>query len=183
VFCMCYAVVSDFRELVIQNWIVVTLVAAFPERRRNWMRLSCGPLIDVMEACEDRYCDDLCSLGASMRCKWHRRAGRTLSNRTVWAPAVDQDLLQMALIEDEHVVQAAGGIAAVAVMNEKARRLAVPTAASDPKVGSRCSCDGSGPAAPGQSGGAPASLCDLNAGANTSATRDGASAGRFRVSQ
>jgi prepilin peptidase CpaA len=30
VFCMCYAVVSDFRELLIPNWIVVTLVAAFP---------------------------------------------------------------------------------------------------------------------------------------------------------
>jgi prepilin peptidase CpaA len=30
VFCMCYAVVSDFRELLIPNWIVATLVAAFP---------------------------------------------------------------------------------------------------------------------------------------------------------
>ena len=30
VFCMCYAVVSDFRELLIPNWIVVTLVATFP---------------------------------------------------------------------------------------------------------------------------------------------------------
>jgi prepilin peptidase CpaA len=30
IFCMCYAVVSDFRELLIPNWIVVTLVAAFP---------------------------------------------------------------------------------------------------------------------------------------------------------
>src|SRR5215510_12493425 len=30
VFCMCYAVVSDFRELLIPNWIIVTLVAAFP---------------------------------------------------------------------------------------------------------------------------------------------------------
>jgi prepilin peptidase CpaA len=29
-FCMCYAVVSDFRELLIPNWIFVTLVAAFP---------------------------------------------------------------------------------------------------------------------------------------------------------
>jgi DNA-binding transcriptional LysR family regulator len=34
-----------------------------------------------------------------------------------------------------------------------------------------------------QLGGAPAFLCDLNAGANTSATPDGASAARFRVSQ
>ena len=30
VFCMCYAVVSDFRELLIPNWIIVTLIAAFP---------------------------------------------------------------------------------------------------------------------------------------------------------
>jgi len=30
VFCMCYTVVSDFRELLIPNWIVVTLVTAFP---------------------------------------------------------------------------------------------------------------------------------------------------------
>jgi prepilin peptidase CpaA len=30
VFCMCYAVVSDFRQLLIPNWIVVTLVASFP---------------------------------------------------------------------------------------------------------------------------------------------------------
>ena len=30
VFCMCYAAVSDFRELLIPNWIMVTLVAAFP---------------------------------------------------------------------------------------------------------------------------------------------------------
>jgi prepilin peptidase CpaA len=30
VFCMCYAVVSDFRELLIPNWITVTLIAAFP---------------------------------------------------------------------------------------------------------------------------------------------------------
>ena len=30
VFCMCYAVVSDFRELLIPNWITITLVAAFP---------------------------------------------------------------------------------------------------------------------------------------------------------
>jgi hypothetical protein len=133
-----------------------------PCRAQSSVRTSCGVLIDVMEACEDRYCDDLCSLGASMRRKWHRRAGRTLSNRTVWAPAVEvpdilgQDFLQMALIEDEHVVEAlgpdrshpaldnrvrprrsercarlgnteithppieAGGITAVAVVNEKA---------------------------------------------------------------
>src|SRR5262249_10112450 len=68
----------------------------------------------MMETSEHGYCDDPSSLGASMRRKWLRRAGRTLSNRTVWAPAVEvadilgQDFLQMALIEDEHVVQALG---------------------------------------------------------------------------
>jgi hypothetical protein len=56
------------------------------------MRLSCGPLIDVMEAPEHGYCDDLSSLGVSMRRKWHRRAGCSLSNRTVWAPAVERSL-------------------------------------------------------------------------------------------
>jgi hypothetical protein len=126
-----------------------------------------------MEASKDWYCDDLSSLGASMRRKWEWRAGRTLPNRSVWTPAVEvadilgQDFLQMALIEDEHVVQALGpdrshpplrnrvgarrfercacvgyteithppievrGIAAVAVVNDKAWRLAVPTAAFD----------------------------------------------------
>ena len=29
VFCMCYAVVSDFRELLIPNWIIITLVVTF----------------------------------------------------------------------------------------------------------------------------------------------------------
>ena len=127
----------------------------------------------MMKTSEHGYCDDPSSLGASMRRKWHRRAGRTLSNRTVWAPAVEvadilgQDFLQMALIEDEHVVQALGpdrshlalgnrvgprrserrarlgnaeithspieaaGITGVAVVNEKAWRLAIPTAAFD----------------------------------------------------
>ena len=78
------------------------------------MDRSCGPLIDMMEASKDRYCNDLSSLGAPMRRKWQGRAGRTLSNRTVWAPVVEiadilgQDLLQMALVEYEHVVQALG---------------------------------------------------------------------------
>src|SRR5262249_43025991 len=141
-----------------------------PVGRRNWIGLSCGPLINMMEASEHGYCDDPSSLGALMRRKWHRRAGRTLSNRTVWAPAVEvadilgQYFLQMALVEDEHVVQALGpdrshpalgnrvgprrserrahlgnaeitdsraGITAVAVVNEKARRLAIPTAGFD----------------------------------------------------
>jgi hypothetical protein len=81
---------------------------------RNRIGLSCGPLINVMETSEHGYCDNLSSLGASMRRKWHRRAGRTLSNRAVWAPVVEiadilgQDFLQMALIEDEHVVEALG---------------------------------------------------------------------------
>ena len=52
-----------------------------------------------------------------------------------------------------------------------------------PKFGSRWSCAGSGPAAPEQSGGARGCLRDMNAGANRSATRDDASAARFRVSQ
>src|SRR5262245_9609234 len=30
IFCMSYAVISDFRALLIPNWIIVTLVAAFP---------------------------------------------------------------------------------------------------------------------------------------------------------
>jgi hypothetical protein len=42
---------------------------------------------------------------------------------------------------------------------------------------------GSGFIFPAESGGGPPFLCDMNAGANTSATRDGASAQRFRVSQ
>jgi hypothetical protein len=54
------------------------------------------------------------SLNASMRrrCRWC--SGRTLSNRTMRAPVVEiadilgQDLLEMALIEYEHVVQALG---------------------------------------------------------------------------
>src|SRR5215831_19897577 len=85
-----------------------------PVGRRNWIGLSCGPLINMMKTSEHGYCDDPSSLGASMRRKWLRLAGRTLSNRTVWAPAVEvadilgQDFLQMALIEDEHVVQALG---------------------------------------------------------------------------
>src|SRR5215510_7908251 len=29
VFCMCYAIVSDFRQLLIPNWIIITLIAAF----------------------------------------------------------------------------------------------------------------------------------------------------------
>jgi hypothetical protein len=105
-----------------------------------------------------------------MRRTCRRRAERTLSDRTVPTPAADilgQDLLQIAPIAYEQVVQAlgtdrsrpalgdcigprrserraslgdteithptieAGAIAAVAVMNEKTWRLAVPTAAFD----------------------------------------------------
>ena len=141
-----------------------------PVGNRNWIGLSCGPRINMMETSEHGYCDDPSSLGASKRRKWHRRAGRTLSNRTVWAPAVEvadilgHDFLQMDLIEDEHVVQAlgpdrshpalsnrvgprrserrarlgnteithsqieAGGITAVALVNEIAWRLAITSA-------------------------------------------------------
>ena len=123
-----------------------------------------------MEAAKDRYCDDLFSLSASMR-RNHPRAGRPLSQRSMRTPVVEiadilgQHLLQMALIEDEHVVQAlapdrsypalgdgvgprrserraslghteithppieGGAIATITVMNEKAWRLAIPSAA------------------------------------------------------
>ena len=108
-----------------------------------------------------------------MRRRCRGRAGCALSDRTMWAPVVEiadilgQELLQMALIEYEHVVQAlrpdrshptlgdrvgprrserraslgnteityppieGGAITAVAIMNEKTWRLAVPTAAFD----------------------------------------------------
>jgi hypothetical protein len=83
-----------------------------PVGRRNWTRLSCGPLINMMEASEHGHCDDLSSLSASIRRVCRPCAGRTLSNRAMRAPVVEvtdilgQDLLQMALIEDEHVIQA-----------------------------------------------------------------------------
>src|SRR5262249_7285401 len=73
---------------------------------------SCGSLINVMKAAQYRYRDDLSSLSASMRRACSRCAGRLLSQRSMRAPVVEiadifgQDLLQMALIEDEHVVQA-----------------------------------------------------------------------------
>jgi hypothetical protein len=82
--------------------------------RRNWIGLSCGQVINMMETSEHGYCDELSSLRASIRRRCRRRAGRALSNGTVWAPAVEvadilgQDFLQMALVEDEHVVQALG---------------------------------------------------------------------------
>jgi hypothetical protein len=66
----------------------------------------------VMEASKHWYCDDLSSLVASMRCACPRRAGCTLSDRTMRAPVVEkadilgQDLLQMPLIEYEHMVHA-----------------------------------------------------------------------------
>jgi hypothetical protein len=75
---------------------------------------SCGLLINVMKPSEHRYRDDLSSLSASMRRACSRCAGRPLSQRSMRAPAVEitdifgQDLLQMPLIEDEHVVQALG---------------------------------------------------------------------------
>ena len=57
---------------------------------------------------------DPSSLVASIRRECPRRTGRTLSDRTMRAPVVEiadilgQDLLQMPLIEYEHVVQALG---------------------------------------------------------------------------
>src|SRR5215468_426034 len=126
-----------------------------------------------MKASERRYRDDVSSLSASTRRACSRCAGRPLSQRSMRAPVVEiadilgQDLLQMALIEDEHVVQALGSdgphpalrygvgsrrserranlgntniahptiecgtITAVAVMNEKSWRIAIPSAAFD----------------------------------------------------
>src|SRR5262252_9280184 len=67
-----------------------------------------------MKASERRYRDDVSSLSASMRRACSRCAGRPLTQRSMRAPVVEiadilgQDPLQMALIEDEHVVQALG---------------------------------------------------------------------------
>jgi hypothetical protein len=91
---------------------IVSVIVNCGVGRRNWTGLSCGLLINMMEASEHGYPDDLSSLIASMRriCRWC--AGRTLPNRAVRAPVVEitdilgQDLRQMAVIEDEHVVQA-----------------------------------------------------------------------------
>ena len=65
-----------------------------------------------MEASEHRYCDDLLTLSAPTGRRCRRRAGRALPDRTMRAPVVEiadilaQDLLQMALIEYEHMVEA-----------------------------------------------------------------------------
>jgi hypothetical protein len=75
---------------------------------------SCGLLINVMMASEHRNRDDHTSLITSMRRAFSRCAGGPLSQRSMRAPVVEiadifgQDPLQMALIEDEHVVQALG---------------------------------------------------------------------------
>src|SRR5262245_50183589 len=75
---------------------------------------SCDLLINVMKAAEHRYRDDLSSLSASMRRACYPRAGRPLSHRPMRAPVVEiadilgQDLLQMALVEYQNVVQALG---------------------------------------------------------------------------
>ena len=63
------------------------LAREYPVGRKNEIRDIMRRADRQMEASKDRYCDDLCSLGVVMPRKWHRRAGRTLSNRTVWAPA------------------------------------------------------------------------------------------------
>ena len=65
-----------------------------------------------MEASEHRCCDDLLTLSAPTGRRCCQRAGRALADRTMRAPVVEiadilaQDLLQMALIEDEHMVEA-----------------------------------------------------------------------------
>jgi len=72
---------------------------------------SCGLLINVMKAAEHRCRDDLSSLSASMR---RRCSRRPLAYGPMRAPVVEiadilgQDLLQMAFIEYEHVVEALG---------------------------------------------------------------------------
>src|SRR5262249_42666410 len=126
-----------------------------------------------MKASEHRNRHDLLSFSVSMRRACFRCAGRPLYQRSMRAPVVEiadifgQDLLQMALIEDEPMVQAlvsygshpalgdgvgsrrsewcanpfntniahptieCGAVTAVAVMNEKSWRLAIPSAAFD----------------------------------------------------
>src|SRR5215831_12476478 len=126
-----------------------------------------------MKAAQYRYRDDLSSLSASKRRACSRCARRPLSQRSMRAPVVEiadifgQGLLQMPLIEDEHVVQALGSdgshpalgygvgsrrsewranlgntniahttiecgtVTAVAVMDEKPWRLAIPSTAFD----------------------------------------------------
>src|SRR5262249_48188275 len=139
---------------------------------------SCGLLINVMKASEQRYPGDPSSLSDSMRRACRGRAGRPLSYRPMRAPVVEiadilaQDLQQLALIEYEQMVEAlrpdrshpalgdgvrtrrsercaylgntnvthptieSGAIIAVAIMNEKTWRLAVPAAAFDDLLGS-----------------------------------------------
>src|SRR5262249_45032303 len=138
---------------------------------------SCGLLINVMKASEHRNRDDDLSLSTSIRRACSRCAGGPLSERSMRAPVVEiadifgQDPLQMALIEDEHVIQAVashgpdpalgygigsrrsewcanlgntniahptmewGAETAVAIMNEKSWRFAIPGAAFDNLLG------------------------------------------------
>src|SRR5262249_19095597 len=67
-----------------------------------------------MKPAEHRFCDDLSGVSLSLRPRCCRRAWSTLSNRAMRAPVVEiieilrKDLLQLALIENEQVVQALG---------------------------------------------------------------------------
>jgi len=76
-----------------------------PVGRNNLIEDIIRELINVMEASEHRYCDDLLTLSAPTGRRCCRRAGRALPDRTMRAPVVEiaeilaQDLLQMALIE------------------------------------------------------------------------------------
>ena len=69
-------------------------------------------LINMMEASKHWLSDDRSSLSDLMRRRCRGRAGCALFDGTMWAPVVEipdilgQQLLQMALIEYEHVVQA-----------------------------------------------------------------------------
>jgi hypothetical protein len=69
-------------------------------------------LMNMMEVSKRWLCDDRSSLSALMRRRCCGRPGCALSDGTTWVPVVEiadilgQELLQMALIEYEHVVQA-----------------------------------------------------------------------------
>ena len=72
----------------------------------------CGQLIDVMQAAQDGFRDDLASL--PKRLNRFTRAKSTLPDRSLWAPLVEvgdvlgQHTTQMALIQDQKVIQTFG---------------------------------------------------------------------------
>jgi hypothetical protein len=78
----------------------------------NIPALSCGLLIDMMQATQDRFCDDFSAFGSTYVDR--RRAGGPLPIRAMRAPAIKiidvlcQNLLQMALVENQQVIQTLG---------------------------------------------------------------------------